>query len=222
MIKTVPDFNLESEHAGLVCGVDEAGRGPWAGPVVAAAAILDPHRLSQDLARDLDDSKKLKPAKREALLAQLLACDGVTLGVGQASVAEIDRLNILQATFLAMIRAVENLGLVPDFALIDGNRLPPGLVCPAAAIVKGDGRSLSIAAASIQAKVTRDRMMVELDRAHPGYGWANNAGYGTRQHQQALARLGVTEHHRKSFAPIRKILSLGDSKDSTYSSKEER
>ncbi|MFC1674194.1 ribonuclease HII, partial [Pseudomonadota bacterium] len=120
-------------------------------------------------------------------------------------------LNILQATFLAMKRAVEGLGVSPDFALIDGNKVPPGLPCAAEAIVKGDGRSLSIAAASIQAKVARDRMMAELDSQFPGYGWASNSGYGTKAHQEGLASLGVTPHHRKSFAPIRKILSPGDS-----------
>ena len=215
----MPDFVLECEHAGVVCGVDEAGRGPWAGPVVAGAAILDPSKLTDDLLTGLDDSKKLKAAKREALLERLVACDGVILGLGQASVEEIDHLNILQATFLAMKRAVEDLGLQPDFALIDGNKIPPGLSCAAQAIVKGDGRSLSIAAASIQAKVARDQMMAELDVAFPGYGWASNAGYGTKQHQQGLARLGVTEHHRKSFAPIRNILSPVESGDSICSIK---
>jgi len=207
----MPDFSFESECKGLVCGVDEAGRGPWAGPVVAGAAILDPKLLPEDLRQGLDDSKKLKAAKREALLARLVEADGVQLGLGVASVEEVDRLNILQATFLAMKRAVENLPNAPDFALIDGNKIPPHLPCPARAIIKGDGLSLSIAAASIQAKVARDHMMVELDELFPGYGWANNAGYGTAQHQEALKRLGLTPHHRKSFAPIRKILSPEDS-----------
>ena len=179
--------------------------------MVAGAAILDPARLPSDLARDLDDSKKLKAAKRDDLRARLLAADGVQLGLGIASVDEIDRLNILQATFLAMRRAVDDLNRVPDYALIDGNKVPPGLPCDGEAIVKGDGRSLSIAAASIHAKVARDRMMAELDIQFPGYGWANNAGYGTKQHQDGLARLGVTAHHRKSYAPIRKILSPEDS-----------
>ena len=211
----MPDFSLEREFArqagGIVCGVDEAGRGPWAGPVVAGAAILDPATLPDDLARDLDDSKKLKAARREVLLERLMEADGVRLGLGVASVAEIDSLNILQATFLAMRRAVADLGVAPGFALIDGNKIPPDLPCDARAVVKGDGLSLSIAAASIHAKVTRDRMMAELDLQFPGYGWANNAGYGTKQHQDALATLGVTPHHRKSYAPIRKILSPGDS-----------
>ena len=211
MTETGPDFSFEQEHTGIVCGVDEAGRGPWAGPVVAGAAILDRAALPEALLAGLDDSKKLKAAKREGLLEQLQVCPGVTLGVGVASVEEIDTLNILQATFLAMKRAVEDLGIVPNFALIDGNKVPPGLACEAQAVVKGDGLSLSIAAASIVAKVTRDRMMAELDVQYPGYGWSGNAGYGTKQHQDALAQLGVTVQHRKSYAPIRKILSLGDS-----------
>ena len=207
----MPDFSFELKHQGIICGVDEAGRGPWAGPVVAGAAILDRAKLPDDLVQGLDDSKKLKAQKREALLERLQECDAVQLGLGIASVEEIDEFNILQATFLAMRRAVENLPTRPDFALIDGNKIPPGLSCSAEAVVKGDGLSLSIAAASIQAKVARDFMMVELDVLHPGYGWANNAGYGTKQHQEGLARLGITPHHRKSFKPIRKILSLGDS-----------
>jgi len=207
----VPDFLFENEHLGIVCGVDEAGRGPWAGPVVAGAAILDAATLPDDLAHDLDDSKKLKAEKREMLLARLSTTKGVQLAIGIASVEEIDEVNILQATFLAMNRAVKNLKTVPDFALIDGNKIPPHLPCPARTLVKGDGRSLSIAAASIKAKVTRDQMMAKLNELHPGYGWSNNAGYGTAQHQEALKRLGVTPHHRKSFAPIRKMLSPEDS-----------
>lgn len=207
----MPDFSFELKHSGIICGIDEAGRGPWAGPVVAGAAILDPSRLPVELLDGLDDSKKLKAAKREALLARLFECEGVQLGLGIATVQEVDELNILQATFVAMKRALEDLPNPPDFALIDGNKIPPHLPCPAEAVIKGDGLSLSIAAASIQAKVARDKMMQELDKIHPGYGWANNAGYGTKQHQEALKQLGITPHHRKSFAPIRKILSLGDS-----------
>jgi len=206
----VPDFSFELSQPGRIAGVDEAGRGPWAGPVVAGAAILNPDTLPQDLIDGLDDSKKLKAEKREALLVRLQASDAV-LGMGIASVAEIDELNILQATMLAMKRAVADLAVVPDYALIDGNRVPDGLACGAEAVVKGDGRSLSIAAASIVAKVSRDRMMAELDRQYPGYGWVSNAGYGTKAHQEGLAQLGVTPEHRKSFAPIRKILSHADS-----------
>lgn len=207
----MPDFSFELEHSGRVCGVDEAGRGPWAGPVVAGAVILNQTTLSSALMVGLDDSKKLSAAKREVLYERLLSAPGVIWGVGSASVEEIDAHNILQATFLAMRRAVKDLGTTPDFALIDGNRVPPGLPCEARAVVKGDSLSLSIAAASIIAKVTRDHLMVKLDVEFPGYGWANNAGYGTRQHQEAISRLGITAHHRKSFAPIRKILSHGDS-----------
>ncbi|MBL4615549.1 MAG: ribonuclease HII [Magnetovibrio sp.] len=206
----MPDFSIELSHTGVIAGVDEAGRGPWAGPVVAGAAILDPATLPQDLMNDLDDSKKLKAPKREALLARLQETDAI-LGVGLASVEEIDDINILQATMRAMVRAVGNLARAPDFALIDGNRVPDGLACPAQAVIKGDEISLSIAAASILAKVTRDHMMTKLDHRYPGYGWGSNAGYGTKAHQEGLARLGITPEHRKSFAPIRKILSQKDS-----------
>jgi len=206
----VPDFSIELSKTGLVAGVDEAGRGPWAGPVVAGAAILNPQTLPQDLMDGLDDSKKLKADKRESLLVRLEETDAI-LGVGVATVDEIDAVNILQATMLAMGRALSDLGTVPDFALIDGNRVPKNLPCPAEAVVKGDGLSLSIAAASIVAKVMRDRMMTKLDARHPGYGWASNAGYGTKAHQEGLKTLGVTSEHRKSFAPIRKILESVES-----------
>ncbi|MBT4933537.1 MAG: ribonuclease HII [Rhodospirillaceae bacterium] len=203
----MPDFMFEyeaiAEGLGPVCGVDEAGRGPWAGPVVAGAAILDPATLPDSLRQGLDDSKKLKPEKRQTLF-ELLKVHAIT-GLGIASVEEIDALNILAATMLAMSRAVEALSVKPGMALIDGNRLPE-LPCPGEALVKGDGRSLSIAAASIVAKVSRDRIMAELAEEYPAYGWDHNAGYGTKKHQQGLADFGVTEHHRRSFAPIRKIL----------------
>ena len=196
----MPDFVLERAAGGLVAGVDEAGRGPLAGPVVAAAAILDPGAIPAGL----DDSKRLRPARRETLFAALTAT--ARIGIGIADIAEIDRLNILGATMLAMQRAVAALPIIPDLALIDGNRTP-GLACPARAIVKGDGRSLSIAAASIAAKVTRDRIMADLARQFPGYGWERNAGYGTQEHCAALARLGPTAHHRRSFAPVRAVLA---------------
>ena len=196
----MPDFALERAAGGLVAGVDEAGRGPLAGPVVAAAAILRPGAIPAGL----DDSKRLSPARREALFAALTA--SARIGIALADIAEIERLNILGATMLAMQRAVEALPAVPDLALIDGNRTPD-LVCPARAIVRGDGRSLSIAAASIAAKVFRDRIMADLARQYPGYGWERNAGYGTAEHRAALARLGPTIHHRRSFAPVRAILA---------------
>lgn len=202
------DFILEegawAEGYRRVCGVDEAGRGPWAGPVVAGAVVLDPLTLPDALRLGLDDSKKLTAKKRESLWAALQ--DHADVGLGVATVEEIDRLNILQATFLAMRRAIEGLSSTPDFALIDGNRVPD-LPCPARCVVKGDAKALSIAAASIAAKVSRDAMMVELAERHPGYGWEKNAGYGVKAHADALRRLGVSPAHRKSFAPIRKMLS---------------
>jgi len=203
----MPDFELERaarEHGHqMVCGIDEAGRGPWAGPVVAAAAVLDPVGLAPEFLRRLDDSKKLKAEHREELFREF---EGrVRYGIGEAGVEEIDRINILQATFLAMGRAVENLGVSVDLALVDGNREPP-LPCPVACVVKGDAKSLSIAAASIAAKVTRDRIMEDLSARYPVYGWERNAGYGTAEHKAALERFGVTPEHRKSYAPIHKIL----------------
>lgn len=195
----MPTLELEIALRCRVAGIDEAGRGPWAGPVVAAAAILDPDRLPAALGARLDDSKKLKRPVREELFTALEDC--AEIGVGTADIAEIDRLNILQATMLAMQRAVASLSHPPEYALVDGNRAPK-LPVPARTVVKGDSRCMSIAAASIVAKVTRDRIMETLAQEHPGYGWERNAGYGTAEHQAALERLGVTPHHRRSFAPI--------------------
>lgn len=195
----MPDFAFERAAGGLVAGVDEAGRGPWAGPVVAAAAILDPAALPQALADRLDDSKQLSRKTRTALFDILRS--GAEVAVGVASVEEIDELNILAATMLAMRRAVDALPVAPESVLVDGNR-PPAMPCPVRTVVGGDGLSLSIAAASIVAKVTRDRMMAELAEKHPGYGWERNAGYGTKAHRMGLERYGVTEHHRRSFKPI--------------------
>jgi len=203
----MPDFDLERaalEHGyRVVCGIDEAGRGPWAGPVVAAAAVLDPDSLDSAFLEQLDDSKNLKAERREELFRQF---EGrVRFGTGKADVEEIDCLNILQATFLAMGRAIKELGFAVDLALVDGNREPP-LPCPVTCVIKGDAKSLSIAAASIAAKVTRDRIMGFLSARYPGYGWERNAGYGTAEHKAALERFGVTPEHRKSYAPIHKIL----------------
>ena len=199
----MPDFHFEDlargRGAARIAGVDEAGRGPLAGPVVAAAAILDPARLPMGL----DDSKKLSAAKRQALCAEIL--EVAEVGVGIATVEEIDRHNILRASHIAMCRAVEALGPV-DHALIDGNLIPRDLTCAAEAIVKGDGRSLSIAAASIVAKTRRDDIMVELAQQFPGYGWEKNMGYPSKSHRDALASLGVTPHHRRSFKPVHNIL----------------
>ncbi len=202
----MPDFNMENmlveRHGGLVAGVDEVGRGPWAGPVVAAAVILRA-RADETMLGKLNDSKQVPARMREALAAALPAC--AWIGVGAASVAEIDRLNILAASHLAMQRAVARLPQAPSACLVDGNRLP-ALPCPAEAVVMGDSQSLSIAAASIVAKVLRDRLMARLAVRYPAYGWHTNAGYGTRQHRLGLAGAGVTIHHRRSFSPVRVLL----------------
>ena len=185
--------------SGLVAGVDEAGRGPWAGPVVAAAVIF----RNGSCLDGLNDSKKLTAASREALFAEIHECASV--GVGIISVEDIDRINILQATMAAMCTAVSGLSEQADAVLIDGNRCPD-VRQKAIAVVNGDARCPSIAAASIIAKVTRDRLMQELALDFPDYGWCSNKGYGTRAHSEAIARFGVTPHHRRSFAPIRAAL----------------
>ncbi|MDX5350037.1 MAG: ribonuclease HII [Paracoccaceae bacterium] len=202
MARIPPTFQHETEilSRGVVrvVGVDEAGRGPLAGPVTAAAVRLDPARIPSGLA----DSKVLSAPRREALFLEIMELAEVS--VAQATVEEIDRLNILRASHLAMERAVAGLGA--DHALIDGNMIPRGLGCAATAIVKGDAKCLSIAAASIVAKVTRDRIMVDLAQQHPGYGWETNAGYPTPDHFAALLNLGVTPWHRRSFKPVHNIL----------------
>ncbi|MDA8230632.1 MAG: ribonuclease HII [Magnetospirillum sp.] len=196
----MPDFTFERSLGGIVAGIDEVGRGPLAGPVVAAAVILDPDRLPRRLLEQLDDSKKLPRRRREELAALVRDCADV--GIGEASVAEIDSMNILRATFRAMARAYQALGRTAEWALVDGNRPPDTLPCPVRCVVGGDGLSLSIAAASVVAKVHRDALMAGLAAACPGYGWETNAGYGTNDHREALRRLGPTPHHRRSFAPV--------------------
>jgi ribonuclease HII len=191
-----PCFTLERDHPTPLAGVDEAGRGPLAGPVVAAAVILDRARFP----RGIDDSKKLTAEERDSLFRRIMA-QAICVGVGIADVEEIDRLNIYHAAHLAMIRAVANLECPPAMVLVDGNRLPKW-EWPARAIVEGDGKCRSIAAASIIAKVTRDRIMRQHHEAHPGYGWASNKGYATPDHRAALDRLGPTPLHRRSFAPV--------------------
>ena len=198
----MPDLSWEIRLGGIVAGVDEVGRGPLAGPVVAAAVILDPANLPREL-DGLTDSKQLS-AEARAHYARVLRRVAV-IGIGAASVDEIDRINILQASMLAMARAVARLAQRPDVALIDGNRAPR-LACRAVTLVKGDSLSLSIAAASVVAKETRDRAMAQLDLRYPGYGWAQNAGYPTAAHRAALGVIGLTRHHRCSFAPVRAIL----------------
>jgi len=183
-----------------ICGVDEAGRGPLAGPVMAAAVILDRARIP----RGLNDSKQLDEETREELFPRIMEM-AIAVGVGEASVGEIDLVNIRQATHLAMARAVRALAVAAEFALVDGNDAP-ALPCKCDTLVDGDARSVSIAAASIIAKVTRDRMMARLHDEHPGYNWKSNKGYGTPEHYDGLRLHGVTIHHRRSFGPIRNIL----------------
>lgn len=205
----MPDFSIENEYDFDVAGIDEAGRGPWAGPVVAGAVIIKNHQLAADLILNLDDSKKISPLKREKLFARLLQeqkAGHIQIGIGQASCQEIDEFNILQATFLAMKRALEKIPNQPKLALLDGNQTPTVFPCPCRSIVKGDGRSLSIAAASIVAKVYRDHLMKELAKKYPGYGFEKNSGYGTSLHLEGLKKYGVTPEHRHSYKPIKKFL----------------
>ena len=194
-------LSLLVDVRGLMAGVDEVGRGPLAGPVVAAAVILDERRVI----RGLNDSKMLTAPTRERLSIEIRK-KALCVSIGHATVDEIDRINILQATFLAMRRALQAMAEQPDIVLIDGDRLPPELGCRAETIVGGDARSYSIAAASIFAKVTRDRYMCRLAEAFPGYGWETNVGYKSPAHLAALKRLGPTPHHRRSFAPVRACL----------------
>ncbi|MGJ8625208.1 MAG: ribonuclease HII [Yoonia sp.] len=201
--QTGPDFLFEQDliarGAVRIAGVDEVGRGPLAGPVTAAAVILDPANIPDGL----NDSKKLTAKRREALEPLIFASAEVC--IAHATVEEIDEINILRASHLAMERAVAGLGRV-DHALIDGNMIPRDLAIPATTVIKGDGRSLSIAAASIVAKICRDRIMVELAQQYPGYGWETNAGYGSKSHISALQNLGVTPHHRRTFKPVHNML----------------
>lgn len=205
----MPDFSFEDKYGRrqgrVICGVDEVGRGPLAGPVTAAAVIL-PAEMPRDLLAEIQDSKKMSAKQREALFEPLLSC--CTYAIAEASVAEISELNILWASMLAMRRAIAGLNRSVNVALIDGNRVPHPLDCEAASIVKGDDKSLSIAAASIIAKVTRDRLMKKLAEEFPGYGWERNAGYGTAEHLAALGRLGATVWHRDSFAPVSQLQLL--------------
>ena len=202
MTKPTYEFEKAALQGGafFVAGVDEVGRGPLSGPVTAAAVILDPKNIPDGL----NDSKKMSVKKRDQLFDIILS--SATCCIAHASVDEIDEINILRASHLAMERAVAGLSTQADFALIDGNMIPKRLTIPAQSIVKGDGKCLSIAAASIIAKVERDRLMTELSVQFPGYGWEKNAGYGTKQHFEALTALGVTPHHRRSFKPIHNIL----------------
>ena len=207
----MPDFKNEDCFSGKVVGIDEAGRGPWAGPVVAGAVIINNRDLLSPLLKELDDSKKLSASKREKLYAELLqeqSRGNLYLGIGLASCREIDELNILQATFLAMKRAVAALPVCPDVALIDGNRAPVDFVCPVQTIIKGDSLSVSIAAASIAAKVYRDGLMADLAKKYPFYGFEKNAGYGTKLHIEGLQKYGISPEHRQSYKPIQEIMKI--------------
>jgi ribonuclease HII len=205
----MPDWSFEiaagMKQGALVCGVDEVGRGPLAGPVMACAVILDPARVPAALLGRLDDSKKLSAAAREEIAGALR--EVAIFAIAEASVAEIDAVNILKATHLAMRRAVDALAQQPTHALIDGNRAPV-LSCPTTCVVKGDAKSLSIAAASILAKVERDKIMSQLAKTHTVYGWERNAGYGTAEHLAAIRTHGITPHHRRSFRPVSENIQI--------------
>ena len=204
----MPDFSIEkSIKNNYIFGVDEAGRGPWCGPVVAACVCWKNLIIPQKLQEQINDSKKLSHKKREVLYEEIMASEAL-VGIGQASVEEIDRLNILQATFLAMQRALDTVRSEKEYVLIDGNRIPPKLMYPSQAVIKGDSISLSIASASIIAKVFRDRIMLKLSSEYPCYGWDRNAGYGTKEHIEALKKFGVSPYHRKSYRPIKEFLVL--------------
>lgn len=203
-----PDLSLEDECEGLVCGLDEAGRGPLAGPVVAACVYIPPAARGEAFWAQVNDSKKLSEKKRDALYDLIIA--HTHYGIAEASAQEIDEINILQASLMAMSRSLGAMSsafrTAPALALVDGNRKPK-LSCAVQTVVKGDSISLSIAAASILAKVTRDRIMNELCQKFPLYGWSRNAGYGTAEHLRAIGDYGITEHHRRSFAPVRSAIS---------------
>lgn len=202
----MPDFELENSVNGVVVGVDEAGRGPWAGPVVAGAVHIVNKGLNPELLAYLDDSKKLSPKLRDRLYALLLdeQKKGVLkFGIGLATAREVDEHNILQATFLAMKRAVDALEVMPNLAIVDGNQVPKSLKCPVKAVVKGDAKSFSIAAASVVAKVYRDRLMGEVAQKYPFYAFEKNAGYGTPKHVEGLEKYGVCPEHRLSYKPVK-------------------
>ncbi len=208
----MPDLSLERSISGPVCGLDEVGRGPLAGPVVAACVVIPEECYALPFIAGIKDSKKLSAAKLENLFT--LITDHFPHAVAEISVTEIDKINILQASMKAMSKACRALPAAPVHALVDGNRCPD-LPCPAQAVIKGDNISTSIAAASILAKVTRDRLMAELAREHPYYGWERNVGYPSKEHLEAINRHGITPHHRKSFAPIRNFIEFGQTRTQT-------
>lgn len=212
----MPDYSFETELGARdnrqIVGLDEAGRGPWAGPVVAAAVCISPADLAEPSLQHLNDSKKLTAQRRASLCTAIQ--ERCRFGIGQASVSEIDQFNILQASLLAMQRAVAAMDFVPDGAIVDGLHAPE-LPCPHRAMARGDSLSISVAAASILAKVTRDRLMERLDQDCPGYHWNRNRGYGTADHRKALEQLGPSRYHRRSFRPIQELVSRLENKTVT-------
>lgn len=207
---TYPDFTLEDGHNGPVCGMDEVGRGPLAGPVVAACVYIPQEKRGLDFVSDIRDSKKLGAKKLEYLFGKI--SEHFIFGIAEISPQEIDEINILQASLKAMTNAYLQLKTPPAFALVDGNHIPKSLPCPAKGIIKGDSKSISIAAASILAKITRDRMMAQFAQQHPHYGWERNVGYPSPEHLAAIDRHGITPHHRRSYAPVRNYLEFGVTK----------
>ena len=206
----MPDFELEDRCNGMVAGVDEAGRGPWVGPVIAGCAVFLNKNVDEKLLANLNDSKKLSKKKREMLYELLLAeakKGNMLIGIGEASAKEIDDINILNASFLAMKRALDKACTAkPDLVLVDGNREPKNFGCPVKAVIKGDAKSYSVSAASILAKVYRDRLMEKMAEQYPYYGFEKNAGYGTKAHIEGLKKYGITPEHRRSYAPIKEFL----------------
>jgi ribonuclease HII len=209
---TIPDFSYEAKFPGIVVGIDEVGRGPLAGPVMAAAYVFKTYDIPKDLFEKIDDSKKLTPLKRQNLV-EALKMYGY-YAIGSASVKEIDDINILQASFLAMQRALMGLKIIPAQILVDGKMKPP-FPYPTLPIIQGDSKSLSIAAASILAKVKRDELMMRLSHRYPHYAWQKNAGYGTKEHREAIDAYGITKHHRLSFAPMKNMLANETNQEST-------
>lgn len=209
----MPDFEIENTLNGRIAGIDEAGRGPWAGPVVAGAVVILDRNIEKSLLEELDDSKKLTAKKREKLYQTLFeeeAKGRIAIGIGEASAREIDEMNILQATFLAMKRAAQALKIKPDAAIIDGNQNPKNFPVQTKTVIKGDAKSYSISAASIVAKVYRDRLMSDLAKKYPFYGFEKNAGYGTAAHIKGLNEHGICAEHRCSYKPIKKVLGISD------------
>ncbi len=205
-MKTSPNFLIEKSYSGIVCGIDEVGRGPLAGPVVASAVIINRDLAPSDILEQINDSKKLSAKKRDYLSHKIHEFSEVA--IAECTVEEIDEINILQATLKAMSKAYAKLKTTPNLALIDGNKSPT-ITCETKTIIKGDSISLSIAAASIVAKEYRDNLMKNIANDFPEYGWANNAGYGTKQHLDAIEKYGITPHHRRSFSPIKqKVLNF--------------